>query len=56
MNLLIFLIVFPFVVGLALVLPSGTALKRAIAVMANIVLGAVSIYLLVTHLDQRPAY
>ena len=56
MNLLIFLIIFPFVVGLALVLPGGTALKRAIAVMANIVLGAVSIYLLVTHLDQGPTY
>jgi len=56
-NLLIFLIIFPlFIAGLALVLPAGIALKRTIGVMASIVLGAVSIYLLVIYLDQGPAY
>ena len=57
MNVLIFLIVFPLcIAGLALVLPPGTALRRTIGVMANIVLCAVPIYLLVTYLDQGPVY
>jgi ech hydrogenase subunit A len=54
---LIFLIVFPVcIAGLALVLPLGNALRRTIGVIANIVLAAVPIYLLVTYLDQGPAY
>ncbi len=57
MNALIFLIVFPLcIAGLALVLPLGNALRRTIGVIANIVLAAVPIYLLVTYLDQGPAY
>ena len=57
MNALIFLIVFPLcIAGLALVLPLGTALRRTIGVIANIVLAAVPIYLLVTYLDQGPIY
>ena len=36
--------------------PPGTALRRTIGVIANIVLSAVPIYLLVTYLDQGPAY
>ena len=57
MNVLIFLIVFPVcIAGLALVLPLGTALRRTIGVMANIVLCAVPIYLLITYLDQGPVY
>jgi hypothetical protein len=51
--LLIFQIIFPLFVAGALVLPVGTLSK---VVMANIGLGVVSIYLLVTNLDQRPAY
>jgi len=54
---LIFLIIFPLcIAGLALVLPLWTALRRTIGVIANIVLAAVPIYLLVTYLDQGPAY
>ena len=57
MNVLIFLIVFPLcIAGLALVLPPGTALRRTIGVIANIVLCGVPIYLLVTYLDQGPVY
>ena len=57
MNPLIFLIVFPLVIsGLALVLPHGTGLRRTIGVMVSILLCAVPIYLLVTYLDQGPAY
>ncbi len=57
MNALIFLIVFPLcIAGLALILPPGTALRRTIGVIANIVLAAVPIYLLVTYLDQGPTY
>ncbi len=57
MTALIFLIVFPLcIAGLALILPPGTALRRTIGVIANIVLAAVPIYLLVTYLDQGPAY
>lgn len=57
MNVLIFLIVFPLgIAGLALITPPGTALRRTVGVIANIVLAAVPIYLLVTYLDQGPAY
>ena len=57
MGPLIFLIIFPLcIAGLALVLPLWTALRRTIGVIANIVLAAVPIYLLVTYLDQGPAY
>ncbi len=57
MNALIFLILFPlFIAGLALVLPLGIALRRTIGVIANIVLAAVPIYLLITYLDQGPTY
>ena len=57
MNALIFLILFPlFIAGLALVLPLGNAFRRTIGVIANIVLAAVPIYLLVTYLDQGPTY
>jgi ech hydrogenase subunit A len=56
-NALIFLILFPLcIAGLALVLPLGTGLRRTIGVITNIVLGVVPIYLLVTYLDQGPAY
>jgi ech hydrogenase subunit A len=56
-NALIFLIVFPLcIAGLALVLPPVLTLRRIIAVIANIVLCAVPIYLLVTNLDRGPAY
>jgi ech hydrogenase subunit A len=56
-NALIFLILFPlFIAGLALVLPLGNALRRTIGVITNIVLAVVPIYLLVTYLDQGPAY
>lgn len=57
MSPLIFLIVFPLcIAALALVLPLGNALRKAIGVIAAIVLSAVPICLLVTHLDQGPAY
>ncbi len=57
MNALIFLIVFPlFIAGLAIAPPPGTTFRRTIGVIANVVLAAVSIYLLVTYLDQGPAY
>jgi ech hydrogenase subunit A len=56
-NPLIFLIVFPLcIAGLAWVLPPGTALRRTVGVIANIVLAAVPVYLLVTYLDLGPAY
>jgi len=56
-SALIFLIVFPLcIAGLALVLPRWTALRRTIGVIAGIVLCAVPIYLMVTYLDQGPAY
>jgi ech hydrogenase subunit A len=56
-NVLIFLVVFPLcIAGLALVLPLGNGLRRTIGVIANIVLAAVPIYLLVTYLDQGPVY
>jgi ech hydrogenase subunit A len=56
-SALIFLIVFPLcIAGFALILPPGTALRRTIGVIANIVLAAVPIYLLVTYLDQGPTY
>jgi ech hydrogenase subunit A len=52
-----FLIVFPLcIAGLALVLPRRTALRRTIGVIANTVLAAVPIYLLVTYLDQGAVY
>ena len=57
MNVLIFLIVFPLVISvLALSLPRGLLIKRIIGVIANVVLCAVPIYLLVTYLDKGPAY
>ncbi len=57
MNPLIFLIVFPACIAvLALILPSGTALRRTIGAASNAVLAAVPIYLLVTNLDAGPAY
>jgi len=56
-NVLIFLIVFPLVISvLALSLPRGLLIKRIIGVIANVVLCAVPIYLLVTYLDKGPAY
>jgi len=56
-NVLIFLIVFPLVISvLALALPRGLLIKRIIGVIANVVLCAVPIYLLVTYLDKGPAY
>jgi ech hydrogenase subunit A len=56
-NVLIFLIIFPScIAGLALILPPGTALRRTIGVVTNIVLAAVPIYLLVAYLDQGPVY
>lgn len=57
MNVLIFLIVFPLVISvLALSLPRGLLIKRIIGVIANLILCAVPIYLLVTYLDKGPAY
>ena len=57
MNALIFLIIFPLVIaGLALLPPRGTALRRMVGVIANIVLAVVPIYLLVAYLDQGPTY
>ena len=57
MNALIFLIVFPFCIAiLIVVLHPMIALRRIIAVIANITLCAVPIYLLVTYLDKGPAY
>jgi len=56
-NALIFLIVFPLCIAvLAVVLPPVITLRRIIAVIANIVLCVVPIYLLVTYLDKGPAY
>jgi len=56
-NVLIFLIVFPLVISvLALLLPRGLLIKRIIGVIANVILCAVPIYLLVTYLDKGPAY
>jgi len=56
-NALIFLIIFPLVIaGLALLPPRGTALRRMVGVIANIVLAVVPIYLLVTYLDQGAVY
>jgi ech hydrogenase subunit A len=56
-NTLIFLIVFPLCIAvLATVLPSIIRLRRTIAVIANITLCVVPIYLLVTYLDKGPAY
>jgi ech hydrogenase subunit A len=49
--------VFPLVISvLALSLPRGLLIKRIIGVIANVVLCAVPIYLLVTYLDKGPAY
>jgi ech hydrogenase subunit A len=49
--------VFPLVISvLALALPRGLLIKRIIGVIANVVLCAVPIYLLVTYLDKGPAY
>jgi ech hydrogenase subunit A len=57
MSALIFLIVFPLVISfLALFLPKGTPGKKIIGTIANVVLCAVPIYLLVTTLDQGPSY
>ncbi len=57
MNALIFLILFPLgIAGLALVLPVGTALRKTIGVIANVVLCAVPIYLLVAYLDKDAVY
>jgi len=56
-NVLIFLIVFPLgIAGLALIPGARTTLRRTIGVVANIVLCAVPVYLLVTYLDQGPVY
>ncbi|HEY6009380.1 MAG TPA: proton-conducting transporter membrane subunit [Geobacteraceae bacterium] len=57
MTALIFLIVFPLAVSfLALVPPLSFTVRKAVGVCVNIVLCAVPIYLLVTNLDQGPAY
>ena len=57
MNVLIFLIVFPVCIAvLAVVLPAIITLRRIIGIIANIVLCAVPIYLLVFYLDKGPAY
>ncbi|MBP1749362.1 MAG: ech hydrogenase subunit [Deltaproteobacteria bacterium] len=57
MKALIFLIVFPLGIAvLAAVLPPKIRLRRAIAVIANITLCVVPIYLLVTYLDKGPAF
>jgi ech hydrogenase subunit A len=57
MKTLLFLILFPLAVAfLALVLPRGLGIKKVIGVIANAVLCAVPIYLLITSLDKGPAY
>ncbi len=57
MNTLLFLIVFPLVISLlALVLPRGLAIRKAIGATANAILCAATIYLLVTRLDTGPAF
>ncbi|MRR33563.1 NADH-quinone oxidoreductase subunit L [bacterium] len=57
MNALIFLILFPLVISLlALLLPRGLPSKKVIGTIANAVLCAVPIYLLVATLDQGPSY
>lgn len=57
MQTLLFLILFPLAIAfLALVLPRGLAIKKLVGGIANAVLCAVPIYLLVASLDQRPAY
>jgi ech hydrogenase subunit A len=57
-NLLIFLIVFPLIIaGIAILLPAvRLALRKALGVIAAIVLSAVPIYLLVAYLDRGPVY
>jgi ech hydrogenase subunit A len=57
MSALIFLIVFPLVISfLALLLPKGTPGKKIIGTIANAVLCAVPVFLLVSTLDQGPSY
>ena len=57
MNALIFLILFPAAVAvLALALPRGLAIKKWIGAVANLVLCALPVYLLVTTLDREPEY
>jgi ech hydrogenase subunit A len=56
-NALIFLIIFPLFIALLVVaLPPLIRLRRTIAVIANITLCVVPIYLLVTCLDRGSAY
>lgn len=57
MNVLIFLILFPVAIAvLALTLPRGLAIRKVVGALANLVLCAVPVYLLVTTLDREPAY
>ena len=57
MQTLLFLILFPLAIAfLGLVLPRGLGIKKVIGVIANAVLCAVPIYLLITSLDKGPAY
>ncbi len=57
MNALIFLILFPLAISLlALLLPRGICGRKVIGTIANIVLCAVPVYLLFSHLDQEASY
>ena len=57
MYILLFLIAFPLIISLlALVLPRGLVIKKVIGVIANAVLCAVPIYLLITYLGKGPAF
>ena len=56
MQILLFLIAFPLAIAvLALVLPRGTG-KRLIGAIANAVLAAVPIYLLIAYLDREAEF
>jgi ech hydrogenase subunit A len=57
MMTLLFLILFPLAIALlALILPRGLIIKKLIGVIANATLCIVPIWLLITNLDQGPAW
>ncbi|MEW6441165.1 MAG: proton-conducting transporter membrane subunit [bacterium] len=57
MYSLIFLVVFPLLIAfLALAIPRGLPVKRAIGVLANAVLCAVPVYLLASRMGEGAAY
>ncbi|WP_027716611.1 NADH-quinone oxidoreductase subunit L [Desulfuromonas sp. TF] len=57
MKILLFLIMFPLLISLlALILPRGLGSKKTVGAVANGLLCAVPIYLLITYLDRGPAF